>query len=293
MRDVTGIVAVGRVERFFARDPTHHTMLARVGSRKRSTRPTRRPPTVTTIVFSAVFIGSAIAEPLSGVTFQSAETQRMQADDGANPGMLWVEQGAALWSKPDTADGKACISCHAPPADSMRGVAARYPAIDKTSGQLLNLEARINQCRTERMMAPALVPESQELLALTAVISHQSRGRPRSVTIDGPARPHYEAGRAFFEMRQGQLNVACGQCHDQSVGKRLRGDRISQGQTQGWPAYRLEWQTLGSLHRRLRACSLGVRAEILPFGAPEYVDLELFLAHRGGQLPLESPGVRR
>ena len=97
----------------------------------------------------------------------------------------------------------------------------------------------------------------------------------------------------FTSNASAQLNVACAQCHDAIVGKRLRGDTISQGQTDGWPAYRLEWQTLGSLQRRLRACSLGVRAEILDFDAPEYLALELYLAWRGDQLPLSAPGVRR
>ncbi|MET0651444.1 MAG: sulfur oxidation c-type cytochrome SoxA, partial [Hyphomicrobiaceae bacterium] len=86
---------------------------------------------------------------------------------------------------------------------------------------------------------------------------------------------------------------ACGQCHNDNWGKRLRGDIISQGQTDGWPAYRLEWQTMGSLHRRLRACSLGVRAEVLDYAAPEYLALELYLAWRGEGLPVTSPGVRR
>ena len=116
---------------------------------------------------------------------------------------------------------------------------------------------------------------------------------PKSSVIDGPARPFFEAGRAFFIERQGQLNVACTQCHDDNVGKRLRGDRISQGQTDGWPAYRLEWQKLGSLSRRIRACSLGVRAEVLDYGAPDYVALELYLAWRGEGLAISTPGVRR
>ena len=109
------------------------------------------------------------------------------------------------------------------------------------------------------------------------------------------ARPsrYFEAGRTFYETRQGQLNLACGQCHADNAGKRLRGDVISQGQTDGWPAYRLEWQTMGSLHRRLRACSLGVRADVLDYGAPEYLALELYLAWRGEGLPIDSPGVRR
>jgi L-cysteine S-thiosulfotransferase len=233
------------------------------------------------------------ASALSGRTFQSQETQQLEADDGANPGMLWVEQGAELWRKAEGAAGKSCASCHGETAERMKGVAAAYPKADAATGKLLNLEGRINQCRTERMAAPVLAYESQGLLGLTVFVTHQSRGMPRKVAIDGVAKPFFETGQAFYATRQGQLNLACGQCHDDNAGKRLRGDTISQGQSNGWPAYRLEWQTLGSLHRRLRACSLGVRAEILDYGAPEYLALELYLGWRGEGLPIESPGVRR
>ncbi len=260
-------------------------------------RPATR--TVSILMFfsaSAALIAHAAdkpSAPLSGRTFQSTETQKLEADDGANPGMLWVEQGAALWQKTTGADGRSCAGCHRGADQSMKGIAAGYPKVDQRSGRLFNLEARINDCRVERMSVPALAHELPELLGLTAYVAHQSRGLPRRVAIDGAAKSFFEAGKAFYETRQGQLNVACTQCHDENVGKRLRGDKISQGQTNGWPAYRLEWQTFGSLHRRLRACSLGVRAEILDFGSPEYLALELYLAWRGEGLPMESPGVRR
>lgn len=228
-----------------------------------------------------------------GSSYQTAETQALQADDAANPAMLWVEQGASLWSTPAKSGGVACATCHGAAAVSMKGVAARYPQVDPTSGRLMNVEARIDDCRMSRQGAPPLAEESNEKLALTAFVTFQSRGMPRKVVIDGLARPFFEAGRTFFQTRQGQLDLACSQCHDGLEGRRLRGDTISQGQTHGWPAYRLEWQALGSLQRRLRACSLGVRAEVLPFGAPEYLALELYLAWRGEGLVLESPGVRR
>jgi hypothetical protein len=32
---------------------------------------------------------------------------------------------------------------------------------------------------------------------------------------------------------------------------------------------------------------------MLPQGAPAYLDLELYLAWRSGNLPIEAPGVRR
>ena len=246
----------------------------------------------------AVFATAVVAQdrpqpPKSGRDFQSAETRALQDDDANNPAMLWVEQGGRVWNTPAGPTAKSCATCHALPETSMKGVAARYPTVDLTRGELLNIERRINVCRTEQQNAPTLPDESNELLALTALIGYQSRGQQRNANIAGAAKPYFETGRKLFYSRQGQLNLACSQCHEEHAGRKLRGDTISQGQTHGWPAYRLEWQSVGSLHRRLRACSLGVRAEVLPYGAPDYIALELYLAWRGEGLPIESPGVRR
>jgi L-cysteine S-thiosulfotransferase len=238
------------------------------------------------------------AEPRRSATeFLSPDLRAQQADDGANPGMLWVEQGAKLWASAPDAGGKSgaksCAGCHNEAATSMRGTATRHPQVDAASGQLLNLEARINQCRTLRQNQPPFAYESGDLLGLTAYVAHQSRGLPVNVRIDGPAQPFYEAGKAFFFERQGQLNVSCAQCHDDNVGRHLRGDTISSGLTGAYPAYRLDWQKAGSLHRRLRACSLGVRAVQLPAGSPEYVALELYLNARGAGTKIETPGLRK
>lgn len=175
----------------------------------------------------------------------------------------------------------------------MRGVAARYPAIDTASDKLVNLEGRINQCRTARQGAQPFRFESEELLSMMAYVAHQSRGAPIEVSIEGPARARFEAGRASYYLRRGQMNLACAHCHEANWGKQLLAETISQGHPNGYPAYRLEWQTLGSIERWLRACLSGLRAEMLPYGAPEYLDLELFLAWRAQGLPIETPGVRR
>jgi sulfur-oxidizing protein SoxA len=230
--------------------------------------------------------------PLSGLAFQSPETQAMQADDTANPGLLWVAQGQALW-RARSGTERSCADCHGDAAAALKGVAARYPAYDPPSRSLFNLERRINQCRSVRQSLPPLAYESDELLALTAYVAHQSRGQPVAVAIDGPARPFFEAGRKLYEERSGQLNLACRHCHDQNVGRMLRGDRISQGQSNGYPAYRLEWQSVGSLQRRLRFCHTGLRAEPFAYGADEYLALELYLAWRAQGLAIETPAVRR
>jgi sulfur-oxidizing protein SoxA len=130
------------------------------------------------------------------------------------------------------------------------------------------------------------------LLALSAFVGTQSRGLPVTPPEDARLRPFLEAGRQLYELRQGQLNLSCGQCHDDNWGKRLAGAAIPQAHPNGYPIYRLEWQGMGSLQRRLRNCLIGMRAEHFEYGAPEYVDLELYLAWRGRGLPVETPAVR-
>jgi sulfur-oxidizing protein SoxA len=86
--------------------------------------------------------------------------------------------------------------------------------------------------------------------------------------------------------------MACAHCHEQYAGQRLRGDVISQGQSNGFPVYRHTWQTLGSMHRMFAWCNTAVRSEPYPPGADEYVNLELYMAWRGRGLPVETPAIR-
>jgi sulfur-oxidizing protein SoxA len=229
----------------------------------------------------------------SATEFLSPELAGEQQDGARNRGMLWVEEGRRLWSESPGAASRSCAGCHGEAAASMRGVAARYPAIDRATGKLLNLEARINVCRTRHQSAPPLAYDFEPLLSLTALIAFLSRGLPLAVAMDGAAAPHLAAGRSFFETRQGQLDLACRQCHVENVGRRLRGDTISSGIGTGYPAYRLEWQGLGSLYRRLKACQVGMRAEEFAPDSPEHLALELYLAWRARGHPVETPGLRR
>lgn len=229
----------------------------------------------------------------SGLAFAGEQVQAMQADDFANPGMLWLAQGERLWRQSTGRFGKSCAECHGKAAQSMTGVAARYPAFDAGAKRLLNLEGRINLCRGDKQGAEPLRYESEDLLALTAFVAHRSRAMPMKIEVAEFIRENFEAGKRFFHERRGQMNLSCAQCHDAHWGRRLLGETISQGHPNAYPVYRLEWQTLGSLHRRLRSCLSGVRAEMPPAGSPDLVDLELYLAWRANGLAIETPGVRR
>jgi len=219
------------------------------------------------------------------------DTKAMQDEDTSNPGMLWVLEGEALWNRKAGEANRACADCHGDAKESMKGVAARHPALDGKRGQPVDLEGRINICRVEQQKAPAFTLESRDILALSAFIARQSRGMPIE-SGDERLQPFIDKGRALFTARQGQLNLACSHCHDDNWGKKLAGIPMPQAHPTGYPIYRLEWQSLGSLQRRLRNCMIGMRADTYPYGAAEYVALETYLMWRARGMRMESPGVR-
>jgi L-cysteine S-thiosulfotransferase len=177
----------------------------------------------------------ARAERRSGYDLMSREIRAMQDDDTANPGMLSVLEGGTLWSRKAGSAGRACADCHGDARVSMKGVAARHPSFDAGRGRPVSLEQRINSCRVERQQAPALAHESRELLALAAFVARQSRGLPIEIAVDARTQPFLDAGRALWERRQGQLNLACRQCHDDNWGRRLAGSVIPQAHPTGYP----------------------------------------------------------
>lgn len=229
--------------------------------------------------------------PRSGFDDMGPAVQAMQRDDGSNPAMLWVEGGRQLWARAPAAQSKACFACHGD-VSQLRGLAARYPAWDDVLQRPVNLGHRINLCRQRHQGQPAWPPEHADLLSLEALVGLQSRGLPLTPNPDRRLDPHRARGSALFQQRIGQLNLSCAACHDQLAGGRLAGVVIPQGQANAYPLYRLEWQGLGSLGRRVRNCMTGVRAEPLPHLSVDMVELELHLATRALGLGVETPGVR-
>ncbi len=253
------------------------------------------------VVFGAAYTKSVSAQDISkytaddrrsGYTYMEKETRAIQDDDFENPAMIWVDQGEQLWNEVDGKAGKACASCHKDAGESMKGVATVYPKYDKGTKKLKNIEQQINTCRTERMQAKEWKYESNELLAMTIFVRHQSRGMPVNVSIDDEAAPFFAKGKEFYYQRRGLLDMACKHCHEDNAGKMARANRLTQGQINGFPTYRFKWQKPGSVHRRFRGCNSNIRATPHAYGSDEYVNLELYVAWRGRGLPVETPSVR-
>ena len=236
-------------------------------------------------------LDGALDEVMSGWHFRSDNTQAMQADDFDNPGMLAVEAAAEAWETVEGTEGKSCASCHGD-ADSMAGVRAVYPKWNEAAGEVRTLEMQVNDCRENRMGAEKLKYTSGDMTNMVALITLQSRGMPVNVAIDGPVQATWEQGKELYYTRTGQLDLSCASCHEANYGNMIRADHLSQGQINGFPAYRLKNAKLNSVHARFKGCVRDTRAETYKPGSAEFVALELYVASRGNGLSVEGPSVR-
>lgn len=213
----------------------------------------------------------------------SPALQTLQRDDTQNPAWLWLKDGEQRFA----AD---CTGCH--DSGKLRDVATRYPAFDAPLGKPVTLSARINLCRTRHLQRAPLAPESDELIGLETYLGWLARDRLIAPPRDPRLAPALAAGERLYRTKFGQLDFSCAQCHDDNAGRRLAGSTIAQAHPTGYPIYRLEWQGMGSLQRRLRGCMSAVRAEPFSYGSDDMTALELYLYQRAAGLPIETPAVR-
>ena len=226
----------------------------RDGNADRGMRRGRRGRLVAARLAGAGAGARPVADRRPGFDFLGPQTRAMQEDDTLNPGMLWVLDGEEQWRQPSRRRGQVLRRLPRRCRLSMRGVAARYPAFD-ADRQAADLA---------RGADPGLPPRPAGSAARrrrattgwrsSTFVAHQSRGMPIAVGDDERLQPFIARGRELFERRQGQLDLVLRRLSRSPWGQRLGGSVIPQGHPTGYPIYRLEWQALGSLQRRLRNC---------------------------------------
>ncbi|MBL4873195.1 MAG: sulfur oxidation c-type cytochrome SoxA [Rhodobacteraceae bacterium] len=231
-------------------------------------------------------------EVFSGWIYRTKETQSLQLDDFDNPGMIFVDQALDEWAKVDGSAGKSCAACHTGGPAEFAGLRTVLPRWDDEAGAIQSMEDYINECRTERMQADAWKWSGTSMTAMTALISLESRGMPVNVVIDGPASDAWEQGKDIYYTRVGQLDMSCANCHENNYDTMIRADHLSQGQTNGFPVYRLKNAKLNSTHARFKGCMKNIRATPYKEGSDEFRALELYVASRGNGLSVEGASVR-
>ena len=226
----------------------------------------------------------------SGWRFRTDETQALQLDDFDNPAMIFVDKAMDLFNAVDGSEGKSCASCHES-VEEFKGLTASMPKV--IDGKLTTMEDLINGHRVAVMGAEPWKWSGEQMQSMVALIGLQSRGLPVDVAIDGEAAPYWEQGKEMYYTRYGQLELSCANCHEDSWGRMIRADHLSQGQINGFPTYRLKQAQLISKHNRFRGCIRDTMGETFAEGSDEFRALELYVASRGNGVSVETPSVRQ
>ena len=250
---------------------------------------------ITIIGFILVVGASSVYafEPKSGYEFLTEETRAMQDDDFENPGMVTVDEGARLFQEQRPDEEYACSSCHGLNGEKLdTKLIASYPVFDPSMGGLLTLQERVNHCWEISMDRFPLDYDHPDLIALETYVRNRAVGEPIHIDTNGPLKKLLKKGGELYQTRFGQINMSCHHCHDQHQGQMLRGQKLSQGQANGFPEYRLGKGRITSLHMRMRECFISFRAEPFDAGSEEFRLIELYLMSRGNGLKIETPAVR-
>lgn len=244
------------------------------------------------------------------VTFQSSSTTlpnksvdtqpkvsglaQLQAPEAMNPISLWIEEGKRKWEKN-------CTACHA--LEKVVSSVPNFPKLDITQN-LINLEDQISVCRQRVEKIPpssgkVFSNDDSPTLELSTFLNDAAR--QLSIQIAPPKdskhadtwKQHLNEGERLFKTRLGHMNLSCQQCHDGKVGASMRAQKITAGHPTGFPAYRISWQGLGSIERRIRACYSGVQAQVPAQQDIRLRQIELYLKIRAQGMPLEGPSIRQ
>ncbi len=230
---------------------------------------------------------------LSGFEMMGPEAQAMQRDDFANPAMLAVKDGERLWSLAPPSGKPACAGCH---ADAT-------PIHDRGGRALSGARSCYQYGGGSAGPDPALPEPPSGRNAGNPGIRHAAgRWRPLSPCPRAACRCNHRANAASPRLwRAGRRSITSALASSISPARNAIArigaapwvaPRIPQGHPTGYPIFRMEWQAMGSLQRRLRNCLTGVRAEPFRPGAPEWIDLEAYLKQRAAGMASDAPGVR-
>lgn len=232
-------------------------------------------------------------ETKSGYEYIKPATRAMQDDDFGNPGLLTVDKGQHLFNNPINGASKACAECHGEDGTELNTKnIARYPVYNKEHNEIVTLQEKINRCRTDKTGSMKLATNHSDLLALETFVRNRAIGEIVNVQTDGPVAELLKKGETLYTTRFGLIDMSCYQCHEVYPGYMIRGQKISQGQGNGFPAYRLDIGEITNLHQRIQQCLTVMRAEPFDADSDEIKLLGLYIMSRSNGLKIETPAVR-
>ncbi len=176
-------------------------------------------------------------------------------------------------------------------------IAGEYPKFDEKKGQVVTLSVAINDCLKANGQKPWKLTKGK-LADLEAYFAHMSKEAGKKVNITIPSKAAaeaYERGKKNYYSQRGYLKLSCATCHVQGAGNRVRREVLSPllGHTTHFPVYRLKWQGLGTLERRIKGCEKNQGENPHKPGSQWMSEMLYFMAYMSNGLPVDGPDIRR
>ena len=198
-----------------------------------------------------------------------------------------IEKGEALYN-----DSAALQKCF--PDVTIGG---DYPYFDTTKNEVVTLTTAINACLTAAGEKKWNEMKG-EMADLEAYFAFQTAEAGKKVDIKIPsaaAAEAYERGKEFYYSQRGYLKLSCAECHVQGAGQRVRNESLSQllGHTTHFPVYRLKWQGLGTIERRMEGCVKDQGQNPPKTDSQEMKELIYFMSYMSNGMAIDGPDIRK
>ena len=218
---------------------------------------------------------------------------RDNLDPTENQAMWAAEQGAELFQQSGP-KGSACSDCHADPQAAFKTWAAGMPYWEARLNKVLGVEEFVTRHARATTGAEYLM-ETEENIALSVFLRNFANGAPIAVDVTSEgAKEAAERGEALMQVKVGQLNFACMDCHGIGANKWIRGQWLgeSRGQLPHFPTWRTSRAEIWDIRKRFQWCNVAIWGNELPPDAREYGLIELYLTSLSNGLPVNVPGIR-
>ncbi len=236
------------------------------------------------------------------------------ADKDGNPGLLIVEQGAALFKKPDGPKHVSLEKCDFGLGPGvLKGAYAQMPRYMSDTGRVEDLETRLLHCmvtlqgkdpqmiKDRRFANETKAEPNTDWEKIVAYIAAQSDGMKLSMPTSHPLeRQTIAIGEKIFYTSIGPLDFSCATCHAED-GKRIRlqslanltDSKQAQNVMSSWPTYRVSHSAVRTMQHRMWDCLWQMRLPDVDLGSPATVALIAYMTKKADGATLDLPGMRR
>ncbi len=258
----------------------------------------------------------AAAGPASA---QDAETEKgleqyrkmLKDDPWANPAMLDVDRGEALWKAPRGPKNASLEQCDLGKGPGVvDGAFAELPRYFADADRVMDTEARVVWCIEKLQGIPpkeAVKPfpgggaPATDIGAIATFIASKSQGLAFAPRVEHAKEKEALAlGEAIFFRRQGPMDFSCSTCHA-DAGKRIRLQGLpflskpeeARKVIGEWPAYRVSSTHVMTMQHRIYDCYWQMRLPRIDYGSDVTVALTMYLNHTAAGGEITAPAIKR